>query len=45
MTESRFNLVAGAVFAAAVIVLPFFTRSDFILNLATLVMVLSLIHI
>ena len=39
MTESRFNLVAGAVFAAAVIVLPFFTRSDFILNLATLVMV------
>lgn len=39
MTESRFNLLAGAVCAAAVIALPFFTRSDFVLNLATLVMV------
>lgn len=39
MTESRFNLIAGGFCAAAITLLPFITHDEFVLNLATLVMV------
>lgn len=39
MTEQHFNRLASAICAVVVITLPFFTSNDFILNLATLVMV------
>lgn len=39
LNEPRFNILAGAVCAAVVVALPFFSQSDFVLNLATLVMV------
>lgn len=39
MKESRFNRLGGAFCLAIVVALPFFSKSDFVLNLATLVMV------
>jgi branched-chain amino acid transport system permease protein len=39
MNESRFNRIGGALCAAVVLALPFVSQSEFVLNLATLVMV------
>ena len=39
MNESRFNRIGGVLCAVVVLALPFISKSEFVLNLATLVMV------
>lgn len=45
MNESSFNRVVGALCAAIVVAIPFFSPSDFVLNLATLVMVWTIFSV